>query len=462
MKYISTRGQSEPLDFEDALLMGMAPDGGLYVPAEWPEFSPAKIASFSSLSYPELALSVITPFVGNSMDRATLADLIDQAYRNFSHRAIAPMVQIGHGEWVLELFHGPTLAFKDFALQLLGGLLEHALKKRSRHVTIVGATSGDTGSAAIAGCQGKEHMDMFILHPKGRVSDVQRRQMTTIQSQNVHNIAIDGTFDDCQALVKAMFNDTEFRNKHHLAAVNSINWARIMAQIVYYFYAAVQLGAPWRSLSFVVPTGNFGNIFAGYAAKKMGLPIRRLILATGRNDILSRFIRTGRYESGEVHPTIAPSIDIQVASNFERLLFDMVGRESSEVRRMMEEFSKTGLIELDESAMNRLHRLFASATIQEDTIRQTIGDVYQESGMLLDPHSAVGVAAGRELRQGNGEGLVYLATAHPAKFPDAVREATGVIPDIPERLQDALSGEERCENLPNDLATVEQYIEEHV
>ncbi|MCC7259680.1 MAG: threonine synthase [Alphaproteobacteria bacterium] len=458
MRYISTRGTAPVLAFEDVLLAGLARDGGLYVPESWPHFSEQEIKNFAVLSYTEVAYRVMAPFIGDAIPEDALRGMIEEAYAGFRHPDIAPLVKISDHEWVLELFHGPTLAFKDFALQLLGRLLDHALARRKERVTIVGATSGDTGSAAIAGCMGRDNMRVFILHPQGRVSDIQRRQMTTVLADNIHNIAVEGTFDDCQALVKAMFNDAAFRDTHKLAAVNSINWARIMAQVVYYFTAAVALGAPERKVSFAVPTGNFGDIYAGYVAMRMGLPIRRLIVATGRNDILARFFESGEYRAAKVVPTIAPSIDIQVSSNFERLLFDLCGRDGAEVVKRMEEFARSGTFSVSPAMLAEARKTFAAGRVQEDGIRKVIGDVYHDTGMLLDPHSAVGVGVGRALQE-KGEPIVYLATAHPAKFPEAVREAAGVSPELPDHMKDISSRTERCDTLPADLAAIENYIE---
>lgn len=459
MRYISTRGQAPILDFEGVLLAGLATDGGLYVPQEWPQFSTAEIASFIRMDYEELAYTIMAPFVGDSIAEKALRTMIHEAYASFRHKAVAPLVQIDSRQWVMELFHGPTLAFKDFALQLLGQLLDYVLQRRGEQITIVGATSGDTGSAAIAGCRDRDNMRIFILHPKGRVSDVQRRQMTTVDAANVHNIAVEGTFDDCQAMVKALFNDAAFRQEQKLAAVNSINWARIMAQIVYYFYAAVQLGAPARALSFSVPTGNFGDVYAGYVAKQMGLPIDRLMVATGRNDILARFFQQGDYSAADVVPTIAPSIDIQVSSNFERLLFDLYGRDGARIKRMMENFHTSGKLTVGSSVLLDANQDFDGLAVSEETIRSTIKQVYAETGMVLDPHSAVGVHAAREQAKAEqGRVWVSLATAHPAKFPDAVKQACGQHPALPDEVKHIVEGKERYDVLPHDLATLQQYI----
>ncbi len=454
MKYVSTRGEAPALGFEDVLLTGLARDGGLYVPETWPVFSAAEISSMAGLRYADLALRVMYPYVEGEIPEAEFASLIDDAYAGFDHRAVAPLRQLDANEWLMELFHGPTLAFKDFALQLLGRLLDRTLTNRGQRATIVGATSGDTGSAAIEACRDREAIDIFILHPEGRVSEVQRRQMTTVPSANVHNIAIQGTFDDCQALVKAMFNNLEFRDEMRLSAVNSINWARVMAQIVYYFHAGLAIGAPGRPVAFSVPTGNFGDVFAGYCAREMGLPIEQLIVATNRNDILARFFQTGAYRKGGVHPTMSPSMDIQVSSNFERLLFDMEGRDGSRVRALMAALDQSGEFEVPEPALADAAKLFDGEAVSEDETLQEISTVTRQTGLAIDPHGAVGVAAGRRMRRNATVPLISLATAHPAKFPDAVEQATGERPALPERLADLHQRSERFDVLPNDLAAV--------
>ena len=458
MKYISTRGDAPALAFDDVLLSGLASDGGLYVPEEWPRFSAADIASFGGLPYPELALRVIRPFIGGTLDDGALAGIIDGAYANFDTPEIAPLKEIGKGEWLLELFHGPTLAFKDLAMQFLGPVFDHVLKARSEWATIVGATSGDTGSAAIEACRDRAAIEIFILHPRGRISDVQRRQMTTVPSANVHNIAIEGTFDDCQDLVKAMFNDKPFRRRWRLGAVNSINWVRIMAQVVYYFWAAVRVGAPETPVSFAVPTGNFGNVFAGYGARQMGLDVDQLVVGSNRNDILTRFFETGTMSRGEVHPTLSPSMDIQVSSNFERLLFDLEGRDGGRVAEVMAGFGESGQLAIDDKALEAAQTVFYGARFDDEETKETIEAVYQESGELVDPHTAVGIAAARAQRRDSTVPMVALATAHPAKFPEAVKDATGVAPALPERLADLSERQERCEVLANNLKTVQDYV----
>ncbi len=459
MRYISTRGTAPELGFDEVVLAGLADDGGLYVPKAYPQWQPGQFMALAGQPYETIAVEVMRPFVSQAI-ADQLPGLVAKAYASFRHCARAPLVQIGADEWVLELFHGPTLAFKDFALQLLGHLLDAILAERGRQVTVVGATSGDTGSAAIHGLRGREHMQVFILHPKGRVSDVQRRQMTTVADANVHNIAIEGSFDDCQALVKAMFGDAAFRQKQQLTAVNSINWARIMAQIVYYVSASLSLGAPGRQVSFCVPTGNFGDIFAGYVAEQMGLPLDRLIVATNRNDILTRFMESGAYTGEAVVPTIAPSMDIQVSSNFERLLFDMHGRDGALIAKKMQQFKDESQFEVTKSVLGDIRRLFDAGRVQEDAIHQTIDDVYRESGMLLDPHTAIAVKAGRDVHHGRDSALVHLATAHPAKFPDAVEAASEIRPQLPPHMADLFDKEERFDVLPNALETVQHYIAE--
>jgi threonine synthase len=454
LRYISTRGDAPTLGFEDVLLTGLARDGGLYVPETWPTFSKEEMASMAGLSYPELALRVMKPFVGDEIPEAEFATLINEAYSDFDHQAVAPLRQLDHNEWVMELFHGPTLAFKDFALQLLGRLLDRTLTKRGERATIVGATSGDTGSAAIEACRDRDAIDIFILHPQGRVTEVQRRQMTTVKAANVHNIAIEGTFDDCQAMVKAMFNNLDFRDEMKLSAVNSINWARVMAQIVYYFHAGVALGAPHREITFSVPTGNFGDVFAGYCARQMGLPVDQLIVATNRNDILARFFQTGSYSKSTVAPTMSPSMDIQVSSNFERLLFDLEDRDGDRIRALMAALDQSGEFDVDADRLTTSQKLFTGLAVDEDKTLETIRRVGDSTGIAVDPHSAIGVAAGRQVRRNPASPLVALATAHPAKFPDAVEKATGQRPGLPSRLADLMDREERYQVLPNDLAAV--------
>jgi len=460
VKYVSTRGQAPELEFEDALLTGLARDGGLYVPAEWPRWTESEIASLAGLTYEETAFRVMRPYIGAAIADRDLREMIAAAYASFRHEAVVPLRQMAANDWLLELFHGPTLAFKDVAMQILARLFDHVLAAKGRRITVVGATSGDTGSAAIEAFRGRDTTDIFILHPKGRVSEVQRRQMTTVLDKNVHNIAVEGSFDDCQALVKAMFNDHAFRDEVSLAGVNSINWGRVMAQIVYFFTSAVALGAPHRPVSFSVPTGNFGDIFAGFVAAKMGLPIEKLIVATNVNDILARTLETGRYEVGKVVATISPSMDIQVSSNFERLLFDAYGQDGAAVTRLMQGLSQSGAFEIDAEPMSMIRERFAAARVDEAETAETIRKTLEETEELVDPHSAVGLAAAARLRGHAGVPMVTLATAHPAKFPDAVKKATGVHPDLPPAMSDLFEREERLTALPNDLAAIETFIRE--
>ena len=462
MRYISTRASAPALAFDDALLAGLARDGGLYLPERWPRISPSDLRALRGLSYPELALRVMQPFLGGRIAEETFGPLVQDAYAAFDHRAVAPLRQLGAAEWLLELFHGPTLAFKDLALQLVGRLFDYVLKRRGERVVIVGATSGDTGSAAIEACRDREAIDIFILHPRGRVSEVQRRQMTTVAARNAWNIAIDGSFDDCQDLVKAMFNDQPFRDAMRLSAVNSINWARIMGQIPYYVWAAVALGAPERPVAFAVPTGNFGNVYAGYAAREMGLPIAELVVGSNRNDTLTRFFEHGAMEVRAVEPTLSPSMDIQVSSNFERLLFDLLGRDGSKVADAMGRLRAEGRLKIDESAWRRAQRLFSGHRLDDVATKRAIAEVHRDTGVLLDPHTAIGVMAGRAARRDSAIPMVALATAHPAKFPDAVEAATGIRPQLPLRLADLLARPERFTALPNQLAAVEAFMRDRV
>lgn len=463
MKYISTRGQAPALNFEDVMLTGLAPDGGLYVPETFPTFSKEKIRSFQSLSYTELAFEIMQPFVAGCISDEDFKAIIDDCYKGFRHPAVAPLVQLGSHEWVLELFQGPTLAFKDFALQLLGRLLDHVLEKRQQKVVIMGATSGDTGSAAIEGCKRCNNIDIFILHPHNRVSEVQRKQMTSVLNDNIHNIAIEGNFDDCQSMVKASFADQSFLPKgRQLVAVNSINWARIMAQIVYYFYAAAALGAPEKEVGFSVPTGNFGDIFAGYLAKKMGLPINQLIVATNQNDILHRTISQNSYAKHELVHTLSPSMDIMVSSNFERLLFDLFDQNGTQLADFMARCNNEE-VSLPEASFKKARELFDSYAVNDELTCQTISDVYEESEYLLDPHSAIGVKAAREVRRSQTTPMVTLATAHPAKFADAALKAgQKQEPALPHHMADLLSREERFTVIKNDKAAVHAFMQENI
>lgn len=463
MKYISTRGKAPALNFEDVLLTGLAPDGGLYVPETLPQFSREQIAAWSSLSYTDLAFEIVQPFVAGSIPDADLKAIIDDSYRDFRHPAIAPLVQLGHNEWVLELFQGPTLAFKDFALQMLGRLLDYVLEKRQQKVVVMGATSGDTGSAAIQGVKRCENVDIFILHPYQRVSEVQRRQMTTVKGDNIHNIALRGHFDHCQAMVKASFADQGFLPEgRQLVAVNSINWARIMAQIVYYFYAAYALGAPDRKVSFSVPTGNFGDIYAGYLAKQMGLPIEQLVVATNRNDILHRFISSNQFEKHDLQHTLSPSMDIVVSSNFERMLFDCFDRDGAAIADLMQRMN-TETTSIPASAFDRVRELFASASVDDEQTVATIASVYDECEYLLDPHSAIGVKAARDCWRDRSIPMVTLATAHPAKFPEAVIKAGyPSAPALPHHMADLFELDERYEVIDNDIASVQAFMTKNI
>jgi len=458
MKYISTRGNAAELDFEDVIITGLATDGGLYVPEKWPQLSPDQIRSFASMLYCDVAYEVMAPFTGGTIEDTIFKDIISEAYANFSHPAVVPLREMRPNEWILEIFHGPTFAFKDVALQVLGRLIDHVLEKRDQRATIVVATSGDTGGAAIEAFRGRNRTDVFVLYPHEKVSEVQRRQMTTVPEDNVHNIAIEGTFDDCQGLVKAMFNDAAFRDNMKLSGVNSINWARIMAQIVYYFTSASSLGAPDRLVRFCVPTGNFGDIYAGFAAGKMGLPIDKLTIATNMNDILERTIKTGRYEILGVIPTISPSMDIQVSSNFERLLFDAYRRDSESIAQLMSSLSQSGAYMVGPDAMKNIHNDFDAVRIEEEGTLKTIADVYAASGVMIDPHTAVALAASRYGNQDDNVPNIILSTAHPAKFPDAVEKATGHKPHMPSELSSLFDLSERFSVLPNDLDAVEGFI----
>ncbi|MGV6806966.1 MAG: threonine synthase [bacterium] len=464
MKYISTRGRAPAFNFEDAVLAGLAEDGGLYVPESLPQFSTEEIASWVGLEYRDLAFKVMQPFVNGEIPDAVLKELIDKSYDTFSHDAIAPLVQIAHNEWILELFHGPTLAFKDFALQFLGHLLDHILKKRDQRAVVMGATSGDTGSAAIEGCRGCDNLDIFILHPHNRVSDVQRRQMTTVLENHVHNIALEGNFDDCQNMVKASFSDQSFLpDGRKLVAVNSINWARIMAQIVYYFYAALALGAPDRKVSFSVPTGNFGDIFAGYLAKRMGLPVHRLIIATNANDILHRCISDNDHSVRELIHSLSPSMDIMVSSNFERLLFDLYNRDGEAIDALMADFRQSGAFQLSAAAMTKARDQFLSYRLDDDAMVKVIAEVYDRSEYLLDPHTAVGLAAARAVHNDAEVPVICLSTAHPAKFPEAVRKSGYAgDPPLPHHMADLFDREERFTVIEKNLDRVQGFMAENI
>ena len=457
MQFVSTRGKTKPLGFCDTVLAGLADDGGLFLPEVWPRFSADEIIGFANRPFAEIAFEVISRFVDGEIPDKELRRILHEAYAGFSHPSTAPVVELEPGHFVLELFHGPTLAFKDVAMQFLGRTMDHILIDKGLKATIVGATSGDTGSAAIEAFRGRENIDIFILHPKGRTSDVQRRQMTTVFDDNVHNIALEGTFDDCQHIVKAMFNNSKFRTKARLSGVNSINWGRIVAQIVYYFTSAVALGAPYRDIAFTVPTGNFGDIFAGYCAKRMGLPISKLIIATNENDILRRAFDTGHYDTDVVKPTSSPSMDIQISSNFERLLFEMLEGDAAEVNRLMASLVQSGGFAIPPSSLEKLHGDFTAGTTNERETAAVMQSVYAQSGYLVDPHTAVAIHVARS-NMSPKIPMISLATAHPAKFPDAVFRATGISPELPKRVGDLDKKEERVTVLSNDQAVVEGVV----
>ncbi len=458
MNYISTRGQSPAVGFEEALLTGLAPDGGLYVPQTLPSVSTEQIEQWAGLDYPALAFEVIRPFINGEIEDDDLRDIIARSYSTFAHPAVAPLRLIDHNHWVMELYCGPTLAFKDFALQLLGNLLEHVLERRDQKMVVMGATSGDTGSAALEGCKHCRHLDLVILHPYQRVSEVQRRQMTTVEGDNVHNIAVRGNFDDCQRLVKTAFSDQSFLPEgRQLVAVNSINWARIMAQIVYYFHAGLSVGAPARPVSFTVPTGNFGDIYAGYLARQMGLPVRQLVIATNRNDILHRLISRNEYALNELQHSLSPSMDIMVSSNFERYLFDLFGRDAGRTREFV-----TGLgtrpLHLDESEWQAARRLFSSHSVDDDTTCEVIRRVFEQTEFLVDPHTAVGIQSAEACNEDRSVPMVTLSTAHPVKFADAVSRAGLDSPALPPHMSDLMDRPERYEVLDNDIDTVTRYM----
>ena len=465
MRYVSTRGNAPVLDFEGVTLTGLASDGGLYLPEEWPQFSAEEIRAMRGLPYAQLAAKVMAPFVADCLSEPELLELCEEAYGNFSHTAVTPLVQLDAQQWLLELFHGPTLAFKDVALQLLGLLFEKFLVRQGKALTIIGATSGDTGSAAIDAVAGREGVEIFMLHPAGRVSEIQRRQMTTVSAANVHNIAIEGSFDDAQAMVKRMFADEALTSTLNIGAVNSINWARLMAQVVYYFYAALQLGGPDRKIAFSVPTGNFGDVFAGYVAKQMGLPIAELIVATNQNDILYRAIINGDYSVGESHATITPSMDIQVSSNFERLLFEANGRDAANLAVQMDGFASSKALKIEEFQHRAILDNFEARPIDEEWTRKAMCWAHKHCGEVIDPHTAVGLqaalwACGPEQLDADVP-VVTLATAHPAKFPDAVEQAIGIRADLPQRMGNLMDREERYETLSADYETIRDFVAGH-
>ena len=458
MQYISTRGLAPPLQFDDVLLEGLASDGGLYVPDKWPQLSESEFAKLKNLSYPDMALEIMYPYIGDVIPREILKDILFEAYANFSNSQIAPIKRIDDSTWLLELFHGPTLAFKDYALQVVGKLFNYVLEKKKKTVTIIGATSGDTGSAAIEACKNKDAINLFMMHPKGRVSEVQRRQMTTVESSNIYNIAIEGTFDDCQDMVKLLFSDQEMREKYNLSAVNSINWARILSQIVYYFWAGISLHTSNKKLKFIVPTGNFGNIFAGYAAHKMGLPIHKLLVASNENNILTRYLNTGNMTALDVKSTLAPSMDIQISSNFERLIFDVYNQNGTNVREAMNAFRKTNSIRFSEESWEIICNLFDGFSASDQLIRETILRFYETKGELIDPHTATGIAASLVNENNTDTNTVCLATAHPAKFPNAIKDSVGFSPEVPKQLKRIFQKEEKFTVLPNDFGEVKNFI----
>ena len=458
MRYISTRGEAPALDFAEAMLAGLARDGGLYVPESWPALTPATIAGFAGRPYAEVAVEVIRPFIGDAIAEADVARMAQEAYGTFRHPATAPLTQLGASLFVLELFHGPTLAFKDLAMQLVARLMDHVLSKRSERTTIVVATSGDTGGAAVEAFRGRAQVDVVVLFPHGRISEVQRRMMTTADDANVHALAIEGTFDDCQALVKAMFNHHAFRDRVRLSGVNSINWARIVAQAIYYFTAAVALGGPHRKIAFTVPTGNFGDVYAGYVAHRMGLPIDRLVVATNVNDILARAFATGAYELRDVVATTSPSMDIQVSSNFERLLFDAYDRDARAVRALMGSLAQSRRFALSSHALKAMRALFSADRADEQECAATIRAWMREAGYCADPHTAIALAVAEKETRDPKVPMVVLSTAHPAKFPDAVKASCGITPALPDWLADLPKRAERVTVLPADQAAVERFV----
>ena len=458
--YVSTRGQSPSHNFETVLLSGLARDGGLYVPDKWPHFSRNAINNMSGLSYEDIVFKTVRPFIGNDLVDDDLIEIIEQSYAGFSHPQRCPLINLEDDLHLLELHHGPTLAFKDFALSLVARLFDRALRRMGRHSTLIGATSGDTGSAAIEAFRGLSSVNLFILYPDGCVSDIQRLQMTTPIEENVHTLAINGDFDDCQSLVKSMFNDLQFRDELGLAAVNSINWARIVAQIPYYFYAAVLIGAPERNVSFVVPTGNFGDVYAGYAARQMGLPIKRLVIATNQNDILFRVFKSGEYKPASVLKSYSPSMDIQVSSNFERALFDAYDRNGAKIEQKLHDLEQ-GWFAIDQKALNYLNSEFNVDRCSEEQTLQEIAYHWQHSGIMVCPHTAVGLNAARKIENSQSDPVVALATAHAAKFPEAIRKACGTNPTVPVSLKKILNRPERITTMPNDLSAIQSFIREN-
>ena len=462
MRYISTRESTATKSFEDVLLTGLAHDGGLYIPENWLPVSTEEIREMASMNYMECAYNIMRGYIEEQcISNENLNSLINDTYAVFDNADVAPLVKLNKNTWLLELFNGPTLAFKDFALQFLGRMFEYILAKRDLRITIVGATSGDTGSAAIEACRGRDNLDIFMLHPAGRISEVQRYQMTTVHEKNVHNIAIKGTFDDCQDLVKGMFNDEVFRKNVNLSAVNSINWARVMAQIVYYFTSAIKLGAPDQATTFVVPTGNFGNVYAGYGAYQMGLAGTKLVVASNQNDILTRFFTSGDMSISAVRPSLSPSMDIQISSNFERLLFDLFDRDGASVSCAIKEFRETGTLPDGKRLRSAVGTLFSSFSVADKEILEEIHYTYKNNDILVDPHTAVGISTARKYVPENKQKVIF-ATAHPAKFPDAVFQATGVQPELPNHLSDLFDRKEKYITLANDLSSVQSYVNDNI
>ncbi len=461
MQYVSTRGLAPALTFDNVLLTGLASDGGLYVPEQWPVFSKDELLPMTRLTYQELAVRVMLPFVGTALSEDELVDTVEAGFLSFRHPAVAPLKQLDRNRWICELFHGPTLAFKDYALQLLGHLFARVLQRKRKSVVILSATSGDTGSATIEAFRDCAAVEVFVFHPHGLVSSVQRRQMTTVQADNIHNIAVTGTFDDCQAIVKSLFNDVSFRKAMNLSAANSINWGRIMAQVIYYFWAVLAIGGHFRKVAFAIPTGNFGNVFAGYVARAMGLPIGLLIVGSNRNDILTHFFTTGNMSIRPVVPTVSPSMDIQVASNFERLLFEIHARDGSVVERLMTQFDATGSFSIASHSLKEIRGLFHGYAFTDDETKAAIAQVYAMTGELVDPHTAIGIAAARASLVESAMPIVTLATAHPAKFPLVIQEATGQQAALPAHLEDLMCREEHFAVLPADLSVVREYIRLH-
>jgi len=462
LRYISTRESTATKSFEDVLLTGLAHDGGLYIPENWLPVSTEEIREMASMNYMECAYNIMRGYIEEQcISNENLNSLINDTYAVFDNADVAPLVKLNKNTWLLELFNGPTLAFKDFALQFLGRMFEYILAKRDLRITIVGATSGDTGSAAIEACRGRDNLDVFMLHPAGRISEVQRYQMTTVHEKNVHNIAIKGTFDDCQDLVKGMFNDEVFRKNVNLSAVNSINWARVMAQIVYYFTSAIKLCAPDQATTFVVPTGNFGNVYAGYGAYQMGLAGTKLVVASNQNDILTRFFTSGDMSISAVRPSLSPSMDIQISSNFERLLFDLFDRDGASVSCAIKEFRETGTLPDGKRLRSAVGTLFSSFSVADKEILEEIHYTYKNNDILVDPHTAVGISTARKYVPENKQKVIF-ATAHPAKFPDAVFQATGVQPELPNHLSDLFDRKEKYITLANDLSSVQSYVNDNI